>query len=192
MKRLLSLGLAVFASVAMFGQEFRLGSPVADFSVLDLKGNPVRFFDLKGDLSVVMFIATQCPVSNAYNERMKALQTDYAAKGVRFIAINANSTEPAAEVQSHAATHGFSFPVFKDPGNQVADSFGAQVTPETYLIDKSGVVLYHGSIDDSQNPANIKVQGLRQALDAALTGGTIARAETKAFGCTIKRVKRAS
>jgi peroxiredoxin len=192
MQRLLSLGLAVFAAAVLTGQAIGPGSTVADFSIQDLKGNPVKFSTLKGDLTVIMFVATQCPVSNAYNERMKALQTDYAAKGVRFIAINANSTEPAAEVQTHAATHGFSFPVFKDPGNQVADSFGAQVTPETYLIDKSGVVLYHGSIDDSQNPANIKVQGLRQALDAALTGGTIARAETKAFGCTIKRVKRAS
>jgi hypothetical protein len=74
----------------------------------------------------------------------------------------------------------------------VADKFGAQVTPETFVIDKSGVILYHGAIDDSQNPANIKTQGLRMALDAVLGGQSVAKAETKAFGCTIKRAKRAS
>ncbi len=192
MKRLLSLGMAVFAAAALFGQQFRLGSTVADFNVYDLKGNPVRFSELKGDLTVVMFIATQCPVSNAYNERMKALYSDYSAKGVKFVVINANHTEPAAEVAEHAAKHGFPFAVYKDPNNSVADRFGAQVTPETFVIDKAGVILYHGSIDDSQNPANIKLAGLRLALDSVMAGQTVAKAETKAFGCTIKRTRRAS
>ena len=192
MKRLLSLGMAVFAAVVLFGQDFRLGSTVADFNIYDVKGNPVRFSELKGDLTVVMFIATQCPVSNAYNERMKALHGDYFTKGVKFVAINSNNTEPAAEVAGHAAKHGFPFAVYKDPNNAVADRFGAQVTPETFVIDKAGVILYHGSIDDSQNPANIKMQGLRLALDSIMAGQRVAKAETKAFGCTIKRARRAS
>ena len=64
--------------------------------------------------------------------------------------------------------------------------------PETFVIGKSGAILYHGSIDDSQNAANVKTPGLRLALDAVLSGQSIARAETKAFGCAIKRVRRAS
>ncbi len=192
MQRILSLGLAVFAAAALYGQEFRLGSTVANFTIQDLKGDPVKFSDLRGDLTVVVFIATQCPVSNAYNERMQALYNDYVPRGVRFIFINANSTEPAAEVAAHAASHGFSFPVYKDAGNLVADRFGAQVTPETYLIDKAGVILYHGAIDDSQNPAHIRFQGLRAALDELQAGRAVARTETKAFGCSIKRVRRAS
>jgi peroxiredoxin len=192
MHRVLSLVLAVFAGAALNAGDFKLGSPVGDFTLNDLKGQQVKFSDLKSDVTVVMFIATECPVSNAYNDRMKALYNDYAAKGVRLVAINSNSTEPAADVQSHGAKHGFAFPVYKDPSNVVADKFGAQVTPETFVIDKSGVILYHGAIDDSQNPANIKTQGLRMALDAVLGGQAVAKAETKAFGCTIKRAKRTS
>lgn len=192
MKRLLSLGMAVFATAALYGQEFRLGSTVADFNLQDVKGNPVRFMDLKGDLNVVMFIATQCPVSNAYNERMNALYTGYASRGVKFVAINPNSTEPGSEVEAHAAKNGFQFKVYKDRDNVVADRFGATVTPETFVINKAGVILYHGSIDDAQNPANITTQGLRLALDSILAGQAVAKAETKAFGCTIKRAKRAS
>ena len=192
MKYLLSGALAVFLSAGLFGQEFRLGSTVTDFTVSDLKGAPVNFSSVKGDVTVLMFIATQCPVSNAYNDRMKAVYNEYAAKGVKFVVINSNSTEPAAEVQAHAATHGFPFAVYKDLDNVVADRFGAQVTPETFVIGKSGAILYHGSIDDSQNPANIKTQGLRLALDAVLAGQSVARAETKAFGCTIKRARTTS
>ena len=192
MKCLRLLMLAVFATAAVCGQGFRPGSTVGDFTIYDLRGNPVNFSSLKGDLTLVMFIATQCPVSNAYNERMKVLYSDYAAKGVKFVVINSNNTEPAAEVAAHAASHGFPFQVYKDPNNVVADLFGAQVTPETFLIDKAGVILYHGAVDDSQNPANIKVQGLRLALDAALAGQTVARTETKAFGCAIKRARRSS
>jgi len=191
MKTLLSLGLAVFVATA-FGQEFRLGSAVTDFTLQDLEGRTVRFASLKGDLTVVMFIATQCPVSNAYNERMQALYADYASRGVKFVAINSNVTEPAAEVARHAAEHGFGFQVFKDPGNVVADRFGAQFTPEVFVVDRAGTIVYHGAIDDAQNPASVKTHSLRQALDELLVGRAVSRPETRAFGCTIKREKKTS
>jgi peroxiredoxin len=176
----------------LLGQEFKLGSPVDDFAIQNVKGNAVQFSSLKGDLTVITFIATQCPVSNAYNDRMKALYDEYAPKGVKFVFINPNRTEPAAEVEQHASKYGFRFPVYKDESNLVADRFGAQVTPEVFVIDKSGVIRYHGSIDDSQVVAKISDQRLRKALDALQAHRPVETAQTKAFGCTIKRVKKAS
>jgi len=73
-----------------------------------------------------------------------------------------------------------------------ADRFGATVTPEAFVIDSAGVVRYHGSIDDSQNERRVGTQRLRSALDAVLAGRPPAQAETKAFGCSIKRVPKAS
>lgn len=192
MKRLLWLAIGTCLALAAFGQEFKLGSKVEDFTISDLKGDPVKFSSLKGDVTTVVFIATKCPISNDYNERMEAVYKDYAAKGAKFVFINANHSEPAAEVKEHAARHGFSFQVYKDKNNVVADRFGAQVTPEAFVIDKTGTIRYHGYIDDSRNPANIKYQGLRKALDAVLAGGAVEKTETKAFGCTIKRVSKAS
>lgn len=188
MTRWLLAGALSLATLAC-GQEFKLGSKVSDFGVRDVKGNPEQFSALKGKITVVMFIATKCPVSNAYNERMNALYRDYSGKGVKFIALNANSTEPAAEVDEHARIHKFQFAVYKDPNNAVADRFGAQVTPETFVIDEGGVIRYHGYIDDSQNVQRISRQSLRAALDALLNGKQVPTAETKAFGCTIKRRK---
>jgi peroxiredoxin len=171
-------------------QEFQVGSKVSDFSVSTLDGAKVSFSSFRGTTTVVAFIATQCPVSNAYNSRMNAVFSDYAPKGVKFLFINSNATEPAADVKAHAQRVGFTFPVHKDPNNVVADKFGAHATPEIFIIDSSGVIRYHGSIDDSQNEANVKSHRLRDALDAVVAGQAPAVAETKAFGCSIKRVSK--
>ena len=96
---------------------------------------------------------------------MAALYKDYTAKGVKFVFINSNSSEPAAEVAEHAKAH-FPFAVYKDDGIVVADRFGAQVTPESFVIDNGGVIRYHGSIDDQQTESRVQFQGLRQALDS--------------------------
>ena len=183
--------LAAFA-VVMSAQEYRLGAKAGDFAITDLKGARVNFSSLKGDITVVMFISTKCPVSNGYNERMEALYKDYTSKGVKFVFINANYNEPPAEVEEHSRMHGFSFPVYKDLNNDVSDRFGATATPESFVIDQTGVIRYHGYIDDSQNIARIHNQGLRMALDAVLSGRPVPAPETKAFGCTIKHVRKAS
>lgn len=180
------------SSAVLFGQEFKLGSAVSDFAVKDVQGNPVQYSTLKGKVTVVTFIATECPVSNAYNDRMKAIYNDYASKGVKFVFLNSNRTEPAADVARHTTQNGFPFAVYKDDDNVAADRFGARVTPETFVIDSAGVIRYHGAIDDSQNPQNVRSQRLRGALDAILAGKQPEQAETKAFGCTIKRVQKAS
>ena len=138
--------------------------------------------------TVVMFIATRCPVSNAYNERMEDLQKTYAARGVRFIGVNSNVNEPPAEIADHARRHGFTFPVVKDAGSRIADAYGAQHTPEIFVVDRDGVVRYHGRIDENRDdPAAVRSPDLRNALDALLAGRAIPVPATKAFGCSIKR-----
>lgn len=159
--------------------------------VQELSGRPVSF-DLTGKTTVVMFYSATCPVSNDYNDRMSALYRAYSQQGVQLIFVNANANEPARDVALHAKAADFPFPVYKDANNVLADSMGATVTPEAYLFDRDGVVRYHGHIDDSRNPARAQVHGLRKALDAVLTGVPVAKQETKAFGCTIKRVRKAS
>lgn len=183
---------AAMCAAVVFGQEFKLGSPVSDFTVKDTAGNPVPFTSVKGDVTVVTFIAVQCPVSNAYNERMKALYNDYSGRGVKFVFVNANRTDSTADVAHHAQEHGFPFAVYKDENNVVADRFGATVTPEAFVLDKSGTIVYHGSIDDSQAMERVKSERLRGALDAVLAGQAVAQPETKAFGCSIKKVTKTS
>jgi len=137
--------------------------------------------------TVIMFVSTRCPVSNAYNERMVALAKKYAAQSVAFMGIDADQNEPKAEIASFSKEHGFTFPVLVDRGNKVSDAYNAHVTPETYVIDSKGVLVYHGRIDNDMDTENVKTHELADALDAMLAGKPVVRAQTKAFGCSIKR-----
>lgn len=163
---------------------------IENFTLNDYNGVRHSLTEYKSSKAIVlMFIATQCPVSNAYNERMVQLHKDYVSKGVTFVGINSNKQEGVEEIKQHAKDHGFLFPILKDWNNTIADKLGASVTPEIFVLNKNFEILYHGRIDDSRREANVSSKDLRAALDAILTGKSIEVQETKAFGCTIKRVK---
>jgi peroxiredoxin len=165
-----------------------IGSTIEDFTLPDVDNKDRSLKSLAGkNGTVLLFIAVQCPVSNAYNERMAKLAEDYKAKGIAVIGINSNVAEDAAAVKAHATEHKLSFPILKDPGNKIADKLGASVTPEAYFIDVHNKLLYHGRIDNSRNPAQVETNDLRNALDAALNDKPVEKTEAKAFGCTIKR-----
>ena len=165
-----------------------IGSIVEDFTLPDADGKDHSLSSLKGkNGAVLIFVAVKCPVSNAYNERMEKLAQDYKAKGINIVGINANVSEPADAVKSHAAANNLSFPILKDNGNKIADRLGATVTPEAYFIDSSNKLLYRGRIDNSKDVTQVDTSELRDALEAALANKPIAKTTATAFGCSIKR-----
>ena len=165
-----------------------IGATIEDFTLPDADGKEHTLASLKGkNGAVLIFVATQCPVSNAYNERMEKLAQEYKAKGINVIGINSNVAETADAVKAHAAENKLTFPILKDPGNKIADRLGATVTPQAYFIDASNKLLYRGRIDNSRNAAEVNSSELRDALEAALAGKPIAKTTANAFGCTIKR-----
>ena len=168
-----------------YAQGFRPGAPVSDFILRDMRGNPVNYSKLRGDLTVVIFFSTRCPISNAFNYRRNELYKAFRDR-VKFIVIDPNSNEALEEVRDYARAMEFDFPVYQDVDNVIADHFGAQITTDTFVIDSSGI-RYHGYIEDSPNPTRAKYQGLRQALEAVLEGRQVAMPVTKTLGCSIRR-----
>jgi len=165
-----------------------LGSVVGDFNLPDADGKDHTLASLKGSKgTVIIFIATKCPVSNGYNERMQKLYADYNSRGINIVGINSNVAELAPEVKQHATDKGLTFTILKDTGNVIADRFDAQVTPEAYLLDASGKLVYHGRIDNSRAGDAITSSELREAIEAVLAGKSVEKTEAKAFGCSIKR-----
>lgn len=165
-----------------------IGATIEDFTLPDADGTNRTLASLKGkNGSVILFIAVQCPVSNAYNERMEQLAQDFKAKGINVIGINSNVTEDAGAVKAHAAQNKLSFVILKDPGNKIADRLGAKVTPEAYFLDGNNKLLYHGRIDNSKDPAGVASSELRDALNLALSGKPVEKTNATSFGCTIKR-----
>lgn len=163
---------------------------VESFSLKDVNGKTHSLTDYsKSKAIVVMFIATQCPVSNDYNSRMAKIYEEYKDKNVTFLGINSNKAESVSEIKSHASKNNLKFPVLKDEKNIIADKFAASFTPEIYILDPSSFnILYHGRIDDSRDESGITSKDLSKALDEILKGVKVSVSKTKAFGCTIKRV----
>jgi peroxiredoxin len=193
---LAALLIVAFAAVAGSGRNVMdlpmppaIGTVIEDFKLSDADGKEHSLKSLMGAKgTVILFVATKCPVSNAYNERMQKLAQDYKAKGVNVIGINANNTEPSSEVKSHASEKGLTFPILKDEGNKIADRLGATRTPEAYVLDAGGKLVYHGRIDNSQKSEAITSSDVREALDEMLAGKQVSKTGGAAFGCTIKRV----
>jgi peroxiredoxin len=165
-----------------------IGATIDDFKLPDVDGKEHSLKSLMGKKgAVLLFIATRCPVSNAYNERMEKLAQDYRARGVTVIGINSNYTEPSSEVKSHAAEKSLTFTILKDEGNKIADRLGATRTPEAYVLDANNKLVYHGRIDNSQRSEGITSNDLRDALDEMIAGKAVTKTGGAAFGCTIKR-----
>ncbi len=169
----------------------KIGAAAPDFTLPPAAGGPaIALKDLLGRSKavVVIFDATRCPYALGYKERVASMAKEYAGKGVVFVTVNSNKTEASEEVAADAKKHGLDFPVLKDEGNRVADLYGAKKTPEVFVLDPKGTLLYHGRIDETHDdPKNVKSPDLKNALDAILAGKPVPAAETKAFGCSIKR-----
>ncbi len=177
---------APFADAAQ--PQVALGKTVAPFSLPAPGGKTVSVGDWnKSKASVIWFISTQCPVSNAYNERMETLAKTYTPRGVKFYGVNANNAEDLSAIAEHSREHGFTFPILKDQGNAIADRFNARVTPEVYVVAPDGKLVYHGQIDNSQNEKKVVNHPLAVALNEVLAGQPVKASETTAFGCSIKR-----
>lgn len=180
--------LAAFAAALVM-----LGAPgkVDVIKATSLDGKPVEI-QTAGKITAVIFISTQCPISNDYNERMKALYNEFSGKGVQFVFLNSNSTESSAEAAEHARRNGFPFQVYKDVNNVEADRFSAEFTPHVFVIGRNSEVIYRGAIDDSRPADKVTKTYLKDVLNAAIAGKPLPVTETKAFGCTIKRVKKST
>jgi peroxiredoxin len=193
----LALGLAL-ACLALVGVRAEdkdansappaIGTMVADFKLSDADGKDHSLTSLKGkNGTVLVFISTQCPVVRDYNERIEKLAQDYRAKGVNVIGINSNVTESEADMKQQISENKFSFVVLKDKGNKIADRLGAQRTPEVYFLDATNKLAYRGRIDNHRVLVHVQANDLRDAIDAVLEGKPVTKAETAAFGCSIKR-----
>ena len=120
--------------------------------------------------------------------------TEYGPKGVAFVGIDANQQDSLLEIGHYVRVHKIDFPVLKDTVGKVADQFGATRTPEAFVLDGDGNVLYHGRIDDQfgigyQRTNEVK-RDLANALDEVLADKPVTTPATEPVGCYIGRAKQ--
>jgi len=170
---------------------------IRGFELKDPRDNKtVTLAGLKdGKAVVVVFLGTQCPINNAFLPELARLHKAYASRGVHFVGINANEQDSAAAVAEHARKNEVPFPILKDDGNKVADLFAAERTPEAFLLDPGGKVVYRGRIDDQfgigyLRPGKPTRRDLAEAIDEVLAGKPVSVASTPVAGCRIGRTVR--
>ena len=155
---------------------------LSGFSLRAPDGGVVSFDSLRGAVTVVVFTSAVCPIANDYADRFNSLYRDYQGKGVRFVFVNSNRNETAAEVRANAEGNHLPFPIYRDEGNVAADRFEAQVTPTAYVLDGAGKIRYQGAFDDAVNPPRVKRRWVREAVEALLDGRPVAAPATQADG----------
>jgi peroxiredoxin len=169
---------------ALAGVCLTLAAPFqpGSFRLSTLEGAEVEFASLRGRVTVVVFVSAVCPMANDYADRFTSLWETYQQTPVRFVFINSNRNESAAEIRANAAGNRFPFPVHRDPSGLAAERFQAEVTPTAYVLDTAGAIRYQGAIDDAANPARVKRSWVREAVEALLAGRTIETTATKPSG----------
>ena len=138
---------------------------------------------------VVVFTCNSCPTAVDYEARVKALAEKLGATGkAAVIAINANQVadDQLPKMKERADAQKFNFAYVRDDSQQIAKAYGATVTPEFFVLDKNRRIVYMGALDDSTDPANVKVRYVEDAVTAVLEGKTPAVTETVGRGCLVR------
>ena len=168
-----------------------IGAPAPTFTLPDTDGTPTPLHNGDSAATVVVFTCNHCPYALAWHNRLQAVARDYLPRGVRVLQINANDAEryphdsPAAMAERVNAGE-FAGPYLHDSSQEVARTWGAAVTPDVYVLDAEGQLVYHGAPDaDYEDPAQ-NAALLRGALDAVLDGRDPNPPETPSVGCSIK------
>jgi hypothetical protein len=145
-----------------------------------------------GAPGVVVFTCNHCPYALAWHDRILQAASDYAERGVGFVAVNPNdaSRYPAdsfdAMRERVEADGGWPLPYLRDEEQEAAQAFGAQTTPDVFVLDAEGRLRYRGAPDADYGDPGQGAAWLREALDALLAGEQPARAETEPVGCSVK------
>jgi thiol-disulfide isomerase/thioredoxin len=165
-------------------------SPAAENTGFDLQGNPVDpLKSAVGKVVVLVFVRTDCPVSNRYAPLIQKLSTEHAGKAAFWLIYPSKSESPEA-IRKHEREYGYKIPALRDPQHVLVKESQVQITPEVAVFDLSKRLVYHGRIDNlyediGRARSTATTHELEDAIFAALTGKSLAVDATHGVGCYI-------
>ena len=176
-----------------YSQDMPLGSKMPSFRLKDPEGRVFDSDELVGRKGLlVVFTCNHCPYAGAQWPRLVRLANEFKPRGISTVAINSNihpdypEDAPALMKQKIIELH-LEFPYLVDDTQQVARDFAAQCTPDPYLFDRDGCLVYHGRIDDNwKTERDVTRQELRAAMEALVHGAPPLTVQSPSMGCSIK------
>ena len=195
------LAAIVYGGAALAGEaegapepKATLGQEMPGFTLNDSAGERYSLDSLRGKIVVLAFTSQKCPYSREGDTRLPGLAKEYQPKGVVFLSIDSHKDTTPEEMAEYAngdnkTGEKLPYPILKDKDNTYADAVGAKQTPELYIVDKEGVLVYHGGLDNQKKPDDEGyVNYVKPALDELLSGKPVSNPRTSAYGCSIKRI----
>jgi peroxiredoxin len=166
-----------------------VGAEAPSFELPDTNGRPHS--PDGAPATVVVFTCNHCPYALAWQDRIAQAARDYADRGVQFLAINSNDAERYPRdsyeaMQQRVAAEDWPLPYLHDASQDVARAYGAQKTPDVFVLDSDRRLRYRGAPDSDYDDPSQDGAWLRQALDAVLEGRDPAPEKTQPVGCSIK------
>jgi len=175
-----------------------VGLPAPDFTLPDLDGHAVTLSSFKGKTVVLEWFNPGCPfVRNAHTVgSLKATPARALSQGIVWLAINSAAPgrqgSDVAMNRKRAVDFAMAYPILLDPDGRVGHAYGATNTPNMYVVNAQGTLIYRGAIDNSpdgegESPTGGKlVNYVDEALDAVKANQPVKVPETKAYGCGVK------
>ena len=203
---LLSVATLALFSMPAFAQEQAIGekAPMITAPMMGIDGNANTLLDLKGDKGLlVIFSCNTCPFvvgngskTEGWEGRYNSLAELAESLDIGMVLVNSNEAkregdDSLAAMKEHAKEAGYTMPYVVDEGSKLANACGARTTPHVYLYNSKLELAYRGSIDDNVNRSEeVKERYLHMAMQRMAEGKKIKTTETKAIGCSIKRILR--
>ncbi len=200
MKKILYAAFPVLALAAAFAvnvDPLPLGSPIPkpDLKMKDVSGKEISLQEARTDKGLlVMFSCNTCPYVIKNQSRAYEVCKYALGSGLGVAVLNSNEAQRSADdsyedMKAYAKEQGYGWYYMVDQNSSLADAFGANRTPECYLFDGSGKLVYHGAIDDNPNDAGaVSRKHLRVAIDEVLGGKEVTIKQSRSVGCGIKRL----
>ena len=195
-------GAAVFAAallpLSLSGQSARVGDPAPAFTATDSRGQTESLDQFRGKYVVLEWHNQGCPYTKKHyvSGNMQSLQKEWTSKGVVWFTVisSAPGTQgyvtPGQENSYLAQMQAVPTAVLMDPQGKLGRLYSARTTPEMYVIDPTGKLIYSGAIDNEPTPDVGDIRGadnyVSDALTAAMAGKAVATPYTRSYGCSVK------
>jgi peroxiredoxin len=168
----------------------QIGQPAPQFTLQNQDGATVNLSSFAGRIVVLEWVNPECPfVQRHYQQHtMVNLAAKYQPQNVAWLSINSSHTVTNADDKQWATSQSIPYPVLNDASGTVGHEYGATNTPEMYVINKDGKLVYKGAIDNDRDDTlgSAKVNYVDQALSEVLAGKSVSTPDTKPYGCTVK------
>lgn len=191
--------IGIFSAFNVVNDPLAIGkkAPMTDVKMKDISGEQWSLTDIKKENGLlVIYSCNTCPFVIAWEDRYPELGKFCADNNIGMVLVNSNVAKRDGDdsfeaMKTHAKEKGYNTAYVVDENAALADAMGARSTPHVFLFDKDLILVYRGAIDDNhKSAAEVSTPYLNMAIESMLKGKSVKPAETKALGCSIKRVKK--